>query len=209
MAEENTPDKQNIPHPNSSHPLHPTKAARGWFIALGIIFLVLGTLAILLPGLGTIGATLFIGWLLIVSGILQFAHAFATQQGGHKAWQIVIGILGLIAGFLLVFEPIQGAYAVTLVLAFYFIFIGVARLSASSKLKAHQRIGWIIASGIIDILLAILIIIFWPSDALWVPGLIVGIELIFSGWSMIMLGNVPVGIIADLTGQGMSPEDSN
>ena len=211
MTDENTPEKQDnsSSSQSQSHPLNPSRLPRGWFIGIGIFILILGFVAIVFPAFGTLTATIFIGWLLVFAGILQTLHAFKTQQGGHAFWQVIIGILSLIAGSFLIFEPIEGAYAVTLVLAFYFIFVGITRTSIGYKLRPAHGSGWITTSGIIDIILAILICIFWPSDALWVPGLIVGIDFIFSGWSMIMLGNMPSSFIADLVNIPPPPNNKN
>ncbi|QDU32214.1 acid-resistance membrane protein [Poriferisphaera corsica] len=181
------------------HPLHPKPTSRSCFMTLGILMLILGTAAIILPGFGTIGATILIGWLLLFSGLTQMIHAYKSQHGSHRTWHMIIGLLGIIAGLLLLLEPIQGAYAVTLVLAFYFLFIGITRIGIYNKVKRARRAKWIVASGFVDIILAALIILFYPSDVLWVPALIVGIDLIFAGWSMIMLGSIPFGLIADLT----------
>ena len=189
---------------SSNHPMHFQLRTRKWFIAVGVVLLVIGTAAIILPVLGTIGATLLIAWLLIFSGIIQIAHIVATKHEQHKLSQLIINILSIIAGFLLLLEPIQGAYAVTLVLAFYFLFIGILRISIGSKTKTH-RTGWIIASGIIDIILAALILLLWPSDSLWIPGVIVGIDLLFAGWSLIMLSSIPFSIITDLTNTKLRP----
>ncbi|WP_432798694.1 HdeD family acid-resistance protein [Poriferisphaera sp. WC338] len=201
---QNTPDGGTA---RQVHALNPNNMGRGWFMFIGIIITIIGILAVILPGLGTIGATLFIGWLLLFAGIVEVVNGFVSQRGWHALWLIVIGVVTVIAGGLLIFEPIQGAYAVTIVLSFYFLFTGGLRLAVGTKAGGKHG-GWVVVSGVINLFLAGLIWAFWPSDALWVPGLIVGIDLIFAGWSMMMLGSIPVGMfVGDLMLGGTDGRD--
>ena len=176
------------------HPLNAKQMGRGWFITIGIVLTIFGLAAVIIPGLGTIGATLFIGWLLLFAGGVQCINAFVSQRGMHAFWQIVIAIITIIAGGWLIFEPIEGAYAVTLLLSFYFLLTGLMRILVGAKVRTRGT-GWIIVSGIVNLFLAVLIWALWPSDAFWVPGVIVGIDLIFAGWSMLMLGSIPTGLL--------------
>jgi uncharacterized membrane protein HdeD (DUF308 family) len=159
----------------------------GWFLVLGIIYIITGLLAIASPLVVTLFSVFFFGILLMVAGLAALIHAFSVQGWEGFAVQLLAGILAVMIGFLLVADAASGAAIITLILAFYFLLGGMFRLGfAISHQNLHHR-GWLLFSGGVSVLLGILITIHWPSSAFWVIGTFIGIDLIFYGFSLVGL----------------------
>lgn len=158
----------------------------GWFIALGVLLIILGVIAIGTAVAATLISVLIFGCLLFIGGIFQIVHAFWVRTWSGMALQLFIGILNIIVGLLIIGNPGASALALTLLMAAFFIVGGVFRVAMSLDVHAPGR-GWGIVSGIIDIILGVLIWIHWPTTAFWVIGLFIGIDLIFTGWWFITL----------------------
>lgn len=165
------------------------KNRRKMFLVFGIIMMVLGVLAIALPHGATIAIEVLIGWLLIFGGIAQFVHAVGSHGARGLALKIAWSILYFIVGAVLLAKPFQGAVSLTLLLAALFFFGGIFKAVASFQIRSTPGWGWLLFSGIAAMVLGIIIWAGWPGDASWVLGLIVGIDLIFGGFWMIMFAN--------------------
>ena len=159
----------------------------GWLLALGIIMIVLGIGAIGVPFLAGAFATIIIGWILVFGGVTQLIQAFSSHAGGSRALAIVSGIIYLVAGIFVLFEPLRALVALTLLLAIFFIVEGILRLVMAGHLRKAGNSGWLIFNGIIALILGVLIFVKWPSDAVWAIGLLVGVYLLVGGWSSIMV----------------------
>jgi len=170
--------------------LDEVRANRAWFIALGIGLILLGVLAIVIPFVATLATTLFIGWLLIIGGIAHAIHAFQNRRWAGFAWAIVSAILYVIAGILVVANPLVGTLTLTLVLAGFFIVNGVVKIIRALQHRAMSSWGWLLFDGIITLALGALIVAQWPATAVWAIGLLVGIELLLGGFSMVLLGSM-------------------
>ncbi len=164
------------------------KKYRGALIGEGIIFVILGILAIALPKLSTLSVELLIGWLFIIGGIIQFVRTFQFHRAGEIVWSIISALVYLAAGIILLAYPLSGVLTLTLLLALFFLIEGVAKLVLSFEMRAFGNWAWLLFSGIISIILAALIWSGWPGTAAWVIGLLVGINLLFLGFSQIFLG---------------------
>jgi uncharacterized membrane protein HdeD (DUF308 family) len=160
-----------------------------WFLVLGIGLLTLGTISIgssiAMYYLSLAIAVLF-GVLLLVGGIAQVVAAFWAGRWSGFALSLLIGILYIVTGFVIIDKPEVAAETLTLVLAAAFIVSGLFRIIASMALR-FTHWGWALLSGSISLVMGILIYKEWPASGLWVIGLFVGIEMIFNGWSWIML----------------------
>jgi uncharacterized membrane protein HdeD (DUF308 family) len=163
------------------------KKHRSLIIFEGILFVLLGILAISLPVVSTLGTTLFIGWLFVIGGIVQLYRTFRTQGSSSFIWSLVNAILNLIVGLLLVFYPLTGALSLTILLMGFFILEGLAKISWGFKLRPYTGWGWLIFSGLISLAMAALIWSGWPETAFWVIGLLVGINMLFFGITLIFL----------------------
>ena len=162
---------------------------RGSLLAAGVISLILGTIAILAPLAATVAVVWVIGAVILVQGIIQLVHCFKSAQWSAFAWNLLWAVVYVIAGGLILARPLLGAVTLTLLLAAFFIVSGVVKLGLAMKLKPAPRWGWVFFSGIMGLVLGLIIFAGWPGDSLAIMGLLLGIDLIFGGWSMIMLAS--------------------
>lgn len=171
----------------------------GWLLLLGILMVVLGTVALFLIPAATIGTALVLGWLLVISGIMEMIHAFRVRRWGGLFLHLIGGVLGILIGLLIVTHPIAGAVVWTLLLASFMVVIGLFRLIAAISLR-FPNWGWALFDGIITLGLGILLWAQWPWSGIWFLGLAVGISLILRGWSYVMFAlaihsvSLPVGM---------------
>jgi uncharacterized membrane protein HdeD (DUF308 family) len=159
----------------------------GLFLAEGIILVILGLIAIVLPPLATITFTIIIGWLFLISGIVGLATTFMMRHAPGFWWSLLSGILGVAAGIVLLIWPISGALSLTLLLSAFFIVEGVASImyAIDHRNQLTGRWGWMLLSGIVDLILAGIIVAGLPGTAAWALGLLVGINMLFGGTAMI------------------------
>jgi uncharacterized membrane protein HdeD (DUF308 family) len=161
---------------------------------LGIALIILGVIAIVFPFATTIAAKVFIGWLFIISGAFQMWQSFSTREWGGFLWNLLIGIMYLVVGCWLAFDPTAGIIALTVLLAITFIAQGVMEAAMANKLRPNDGWGWMMFSGLIGILAGILLISGLPSTAVWAVGLTVGINMISSGFAFFTLGSAAKAI---------------
>ena len=166
-----------------------TEMHRGWkwLLALGILFVLLGTI-----GLGTVvGLTLasimLLGVLLLVAGVIQIVDVFKSKQWKAVAWHAVIAILYLIAGVIIIYDPILASTIITALIAWILIVIGMARMIMAFTLRPGAGWGWLLLAGLTAIVLGVLILLQWPYSGLWVLGLFIAIELLVNGWTYIFI----------------------
>jgi uncharacterized membrane protein HdeD (DUF308 family) len=159
----------------------------GWFLALGIILVGLGVAAVAAPLVATLTAELLFGWLLVVSGIAHGIHAFRGRNWKGSMFQILLGVFSLAVGIMLLLYPLRGVLTLTLVLAAFFVAEGIAKIMMAVQLRSTPKWGWLLVSGLLALLLGILIWIEFPGTAAWVIGVLLGIDLVFSGVALIML----------------------
>jgi uncharacterized membrane protein HdeD (DUF308 family) len=172
----------------------------GWLLALSLLMIVLGVFAIGAPVVATIAVQLMLGWLLVIGGIAQGIHAFMVQRWGGFLLQLLSAALYLVIGILLLVNPVEGALALTIVLAVYLIVEGIFKIVMALRVRDHRGWGWVLASGVLSLVLGVMIWAQWPAAGLWVIGLLVGIQLLFTGWSMLMLA-----LAARAHAQGAAP----
>lgn len=159
----------------------------GWLMALGVVWIALGTLAILVPGPATLALELLLGALFAVGGVAQIAQAFTCRRWRGALWHMLGGALALLLGGLLLFFPFEGALTLTLFVSAFFLVDGAIKIVTALGNRALPNWGWMLASGVLGILVGVLIWLGWPSSAVWVLGLLVGIQLVFGGFAMIMV----------------------
>jgi uncharacterized membrane protein HdeD (DUF308 family) len=158
-----------------------------WLLGLGILLSALGLLLIVAPAVGTLAIDLLIGWFLIIGGVAQLYHAFLEKAWRGFLLELLSGILYLVVGVLLVFYPLAGAQALTLFLAVFLTIEGLVRIVMAIRVRPVHGWGWLLVGGIVTVILGVLIWTQWPGAALWVIGLLVGINLLFTGWSLTMM----------------------
>jgi uncharacterized membrane protein HdeD (DUF308 family) len=161
--------------------------AINWSIALSVLLIVAGLIALCLPLISGVAITLFFGWMMILSGITHFIFAFKTHTTGGRVWEILIGLIYLVTGVYLILHPLDALLALTLILACYLFFEAIVEFIQYFQLRPRHGAGWLIVDGIITLILAIMIWRAWPASSVWVIGTLVGISMIFSGFSRLML----------------------
>jgi uncharacterized membrane protein HdeD (DUF308 family) len=159
----------------------------GWFLALGILLVLIGMAAIAFPFLSTIAAKIAIGWIFLVAGVVEVFHAFYVQRWAGFFWNLLIGLLYILAGGWLAFFPLTGILTLTVVIAALFIIEGVMEFIMGFRMRPHEGWGWVVLSGLVALAAGLLIALSLPASAVWALGLLAGINLLFSGWSFIYL----------------------
>ncbi len=172
-------------------PLATFHSYRGWFLAAGAAMVALGALAVALPFIFTIAFDFAIGVLLVGSGAVHAVHAMEVRRWAGAIPRLVVALLYVVAGVLILVNPLTGALALTLILSAFLLAAGVSRLVLASHLHGHPGWGWTLASGILSLVLGVLIFLGWPSTAVWVLGLYVGVDLVVAGWSLLGLTLLP------------------
>jgi uncharacterized membrane protein HdeD (DUF308 family) len=160
-----------------------------WFLIEGIVLIVLGALAIIVPLIAGLAVTIILGWLLVAAGIVGlFATSNARRAPGF-AWAMVSAILALIAGVVLLWNPAAGLVTLTLVLMAYFIIDGVTNiaLGIAHRREVSSRWEWLLFNGVVDLALAVIIIIGLPGAVTWILGLLVGVDLVIGGTALIAM----------------------
>lgn len=158
----------------------------GWLLALGIVLIVVGTFAVVVSFGATLATVLLFGWLMLFTGAIEVGYSFHQAKWTGILLHVVNGALSLVAGFLLVANPAAGALVLTLLMAMFFMIGGVFRIVTTIVMKLPHR-GWLLLSGIVTLLLGIFIWRQLPGAAVWVIGTFVGIDMLFIGWSWVML----------------------
>ena len=157
-----------------------------WFLGLGIVSIIIGTFALGSSVVVTLASVILFGWILLLMGGIEVGHSFWQRQWGGFVLHLVNGILSIVVGFLLVTNPGASAVVLTLLLAMFFMAGGLFRILTALMMRFPSW-GWRLLNGVVTLILGILIWNQWPLSGLWVIGLFVGIDLIFSGWSSVML----------------------
>ena len=158
----------------------------GWFLAFGIVLLVLGIAAIVRSVSATVASMVFFGWLLVFAGIIEFVDAFMVGHWAGFFLHLLAAILFGITGILMVARPVISAESVTFIMGIFFLIGGLFQLIGSFVVSLPGW-GWQALDGIITIILGALVLAQWPASGLWVIGLFIGIDLIFYGFAWIAL----------------------
>jgi uncharacterized membrane protein HdeD (DUF308 family) len=167
------------------------------FLAEGVVMMILGLLAIALPNIATLATTILIGWLFFIGGIWRTLSLLQHRHMPGFAWSLAAAILAILLGLVLALQPFAGALTLTIALLVFFILEGVGAILLAIEYRKHlPSWGWVLFSGLVDLLLAYLIWAGWPSSAGWAIGLLVGINMCFVGLSLIM-----TALAARLTGE--------
>jgi uncharacterized membrane protein HdeD (DUF308 family) len=160
--------------------------ARSWkgLMIIGVCAIVLGCIAILVPAVASVGTAIFIGWLLLVVGAFLVVAAFSAHSVGSLLLRLLWAALTVIVGLWLILEPHNGTLTLTFVLGVYFLFMGLSRIAVAFIGRGQPNAGLLGLSGVAGLLIGILVLVKFPSSADWAIGLLVGIDLIFAGWTL-------------------------
>jgi uncharacterized membrane protein HdeD (DUF308 family) len=160
--------------------------ARSWkaLMTVGVLAIVIGCIAILVPAVAAVGTAIFIGWILVIAGAFLVAAAFSAHSVGSLIVRLIWAALTVVVGVWLIVEPHNGTLTLTLVLGIYFLFMGLTRIAVAFLARGQQNAGLVGLSGVCGLLIGILVLAKFPSSADWAIGLLVGIDLIFAGWTL-------------------------
>ncbi len=163
--------------------------AQHWkaYLIEGIILVILGFAAIVVPPLASIAVAIFLGWMFLVSGIAGLILTFSARQTPGFWWALVSAIVAIVAGGILLWRPLEGTFSLTIVVGAYFLAEGVATImyALEHRKELTGRWGWVLFGGIMDIIISGIIIADLPGSALWAVGLLAGINLVFGGATLI------------------------
>jgi uncharacterized membrane protein HdeD (DUF308 family) len=171
---------------NSLSPTNIFKEAAGASIGWGVVMILLGIVAMLLPLATGIGVSVAFGWIVVFSGVAYIASAFAARGAGSFLGRLVIGIVYVLGGLFLAFNPGLALESLTLALALMFLFEGIMEIVVFFQFRPLDGSGWVLADGIVTLVLAYLIWRPWPGSSVWAIGTILGINLIVSGFTRLM-----------------------
>jgi uncharacterized membrane protein HdeD (DUF308 family) len=153
----------------------------GWLLVLGIVQIIAGWIAIAVPVVASLAAVAIFGAVLIVTAIFQINHAFRLRAWPRSAWYGLSGVLYAIAGLLVAIYPLGGMLALAVMIAILLIADGALRVGFAMTVRPIPGWGWLFAGGLGSIVVGVILLIGWPATALWVTGLLLGINLIFTG----------------------------
>lgn len=153
------------------------------FLFEGILLVVLGLLAILVPQIASLAVTILLGWLFLISGVFGLAASFYARQAPGFWWSLLSAVLALVVGLALLAAPIAGVLSLTYVLIAFFFLEGVASIMYAIEHRRELTGGWMwmLASGIVTLALGVIILAGLPGSAAWALGLLVGIDMVFGG----------------------------
>lgn len=160
--------------------------SRSWkgLMTVGILAIVLGCIAILVPEVVAVGAAVFAGVILVIAAAFLTAAAFSAHSIGSLVVRLIWAGLTLVVGIWLIAEPHNGSLTLTFVLGVYFLFMGLTRIAVAFVGRGQPNAGLVGLSGVAGLIIGILVLAKFPSSADWAIGLLVGIDLIFAGWTL-------------------------
>src|SRR6195952_2086590 len=179
-----------LPHDMSALQTKMSAAVREHWKAIlieGILLAILGLAAMIIPPLASLAVTIFLGWMFLISGVAGLVLTFWARRMPGFWWSLISAVLAIGAGIILLAQPVQGTLTLTIVVGAYFLAEGVATImyALEHRRELSERWSWMLVSGILDILISAIIIAGLPGSAEWALGLLVGVNLLFGGASLI------------------------
>jgi uncharacterized membrane protein HdeD (DUF308 family) len=160
----------------------------GWFVALGIVLLLCGGIALGNLFAATVVSVYYVGMLMLIGGIAHLGHAFQVRGWEHVLFWVLSGLLYAMAGIFAFANPLLASAALTLFLAVALIIAGTFRVWVGRKLKGTNGWIWMVIGGVVTALAGFAIAIGWPANSLWILGLFLALDLIFQGWTLVAFG---------------------
>ena len=179
---------ETLGNPQADSVLAPLRAKWGWIVALGVVYLLAGFVALGSVVMATVASVLIVGVMMIVAGVAEVISAFQIKSWGKFLLWVLLGVLYIVAGFVTFENPLFAAVLLTLILGASLVASGVMRIILAFSMKQETPWIWILLSGVITLLLGLLILAHWPVSSLYILGLFLGIDLIMAGAGWIGLG---------------------
>lgn len=165
--------------------LEQLQESRRWLMVAGVLAVIGGAIAIVVPALASVGVAIFIGWMLVFAAVFLFIDAFAVRDVGRMVLRALVALLALAAGIALLVAPLRGTYTLTVLLVLWFAMTGIVRIGVAVAERGLPGAGMTAFNGVVTLLLAILIGAELPESSDWAIGLLVGIDFLFFGFSAI------------------------
>jgi uncharacterized membrane protein HdeD (DUF308 family) len=156
-------------------------------ILWGVLLIIFGMLAVGSPFVAAVAVNVVIAWLIVLAGVVHLTVAFHTREAGSLIWRLVVGLAYVFFGVYLLARPALGVASLTLVLASLFLIEGILNIVLFFKIRSFQRSSWVLIDGVITLLLGLMIYAQWPSSSAWAIGTLVGVSMIISGVTRVML----------------------
>ena len=169
-------------------PLPLAEKAGTWFVVTAIAFIVLGMMAIIQPFVVGLSLATLVGWLLVIGGVMHGIAAFRVEGFGHAFWQVMVAVCYVVAGFYFLTHPLIALGTLTLFLSGVLLVEACMNVVAYFSMRGEEGAGWLLVNAAVTFLLAAMIWRQWPSISVWFLGTLVGVNLIVSGSSRLMLG---------------------
>ena len=169
------------------NPADLVRHASTWSIVWGVLLIIFGMLAIGSPLLAAVAVSAIVAWLIILAGVVHLILAFHAHGAGSLIWKLLVGIAYLFFGIYLIMHPLLGVASLTLVLASLFLIEGILDIILFFKMRPIQGSSWVLIDGIVTVVLGLLIYAHWPSSSIWAIGTLVGVSMIISGITRVML----------------------
>jgi len=177
-------------------PSNIVRQASTWSVVWGVLLIILGMLALASPLMAAVAVNVVISWLIVLAGVVHLVIAFHSHRAGSVIWRLLVGLAYVSFGIYLVARPAVGVASLTLLLATLFLIEGTLNVLLYFRVRAMQRATWFLLDGMVTLLLGLMIYRQWPSSSAWAIGTLVGISLIISGVTRVML-SLSVRNVAD------------
>jgi uncharacterized membrane protein HdeD (DUF308 family) len=174
--------------PQAASDTAPLRAKSGWIIALGIVYLIAGFIALGSVMMATVASVLIVGVMMIIAGVAEVFSAFQIKSWGKFLLWVLLGVLYIVAGFVTFENPLLAAVLLTLILGASLVASGIMRIFLAFSMKRETPWIWVALSGVITLLLGLLILARWPVSSLYILGLFLGIDLVMAGAGWIGIG---------------------
>jgi len=163
------------------------RSASTWSILWGVSLIILGVLAVGSPFIAAVAVNAVIAWLIVLAGVVHLTVAFQTREAGSVIWRLLVGLAYVFFGVYLIARPALGVASLTLVLASLFLVEGILNIVLFFRIRSLQGSSWVLIDGIVTLLLGLMIYTQWPSSSAWAIGTLVGVSMIISGVTRLML----------------------
>jgi uncharacterized membrane protein HdeD (DUF308 family) len=171
----------------SQSPVSMVHTASRWSIAWGVLLIVFGILAVGLPLIAAVAVNAVVAWLIVLAGVVHLVIAFHSRRTGSVIWKLLVGVAYILFGGYLLMNPLLGIASLTLLLASLFLIEGVLDIVFYARVRPANGSSWLLIDGVVTLLLSLLIWAHWPSSSAWAIGTLVGVSMIMSGVSRVMM----------------------
>ena len=163
------------------------RQASTWSILWGVSLIILGVLAVGSPFLAAVAVNVVIAWLIVLAGVVHLIIAFHSHRAGSLIWKLLVGLAYVFFGVYLIARPALGVASLTLVLASLFLVEGIFDIALFFRVRSMRGSSWVLIDGIVNLVLGLMIYLQWPSSSGWAIGTLVGVSMIISGVTRVMI----------------------